>query len=624
MWARTRQTALIGPLVLLNVLSAWAIQLPLRPLPTPGASLPPANATSARILDEDFETWLSNVTSVWGLKGLSIAVVKRHDDDDSWQVEAKGYGVKNAAGDPVTADTTFAICSNSKLFTTLALGKLIDEGATLPNSSITLKWSTKISDILGDDWQLKDKVAERYADLVDIMSHRTGLPAHDLGWLRGHSTAQTVKNLRYFRPSKEFRQGWQYTNLMYITMAEIVERVSGRPFIKFIQEEMMDKLPFSSATMNSTLARTSGHLSDGFVQIRRNVSDGMGLTNSTYQPVSFFIDDAMEGVVAGPAGATMSAKDSAIWLQTLLMLGRNPDTGDSVVPEPAVLRAASGETIKFGDPTDPELSVRVYGGGQEQYAYQGHNIVQHTGGWAGWVSVISRAPQDGVGVSVFTNWDNSEYVVEMIKYYLYEKALGLPHVDWNSRFRAIVAKKLEAERRDSISTIPSSSPEHWSTLIALYLGTYHHGAYGTYELCPPPSSHHAVLPRCAGSDDFWHKVVKSEVSTSSQPPVIGIVVAASLFNYINLIPTQSPTKFKLEGFEVTTAPTPTSPTNRYRSAGDVVYPMFGLKAELEFSLNGGEVEGFGITGVWGAHGLVEEISGETVKERAEVWFDRVR
>ena len=83
----------------------------------------------------------------------------------------------------------------------------MEDGATLPNSYIPLKWSTKIAEILGDDWQLKDKVAERYADLVDIMSHRTGLPSHDLGWLRGDSTARTVKNLRHFRPSREFRQG---------------------------------------------------------------------------------------------------------------------------------------------------------------------------------------------------------------------------------------------------------------------------------------------------------------------------------------------------------------------------------------------------------------------------------
>lgn len=101
----------------------------------------------------------------------------------------------------------FAIGSNSKLFTTLALGTLVEGGATIgPNSSVPLKWSTKVADILGEDWQLEDKIAERHADLIDILSHRTGLPRHDLGWRRGQSTADSVTKLRYLRPSTEFRK----------------------------------------------------------------------------------------------------------------------------------------------------------------------------------------------------------------------------------------------------------------------------------------------------------------------------------------------------------------------------------------------------------------------------------
>lgn len=68
-------------------------------------------------------------------------------------------------------------------------------------------------------------------------------------------------------------------------------------------------------------------------------------------------------------------------------------------------------------------SVNIYG-----------QIIEHTGGWRGWLSVISRAPQDGVGVAVLTNWDEGATVMELVKYHLYEKALGLPHVDWSQRW----------------------------------------------------------------------------------------------------------------------------------------------------------------------------------------------
>lgn len=94
----------------------------------------------------------------------------------------------------------FAIGSNSKLFTTLALGMLVEK------SNPSLNWTTKIVDILGDDWQLEDKIAERHADLLDILSHRTGLPRHEMGWHRGQKAADAVTKLRYLRPSSEFRQ----------------------------------------------------------------------------------------------------------------------------------------------------------------------------------------------------------------------------------------------------------------------------------------------------------------------------------------------------------------------------------------------------------------------------------
>lgn len=83
----------------------------------------------------------------------------------------------------------------------------MEGGATIsPNSSVPLEWSTKVATILGDDWKLQDKIAESHADLVDILSHRTGLPRHDLGWRKNVSTKEAVKQLRYLRPSAEFRQ----------------------------------------------------------------------------------------------------------------------------------------------------------------------------------------------------------------------------------------------------------------------------------------------------------------------------------------------------------------------------------------------------------------------------------
>lgn len=92
------------------------------------------------------------------------------------------------------------INSNSKLFTTIALGLLVED------SNNTVQWNTKVSDVLQDDWVLQDSVAQSRANYLDLLSHRTGLPRHDLGWRKGMKTKEAVRQLRYLRPSTEFRE----------------------------------------------------------------------------------------------------------------------------------------------------------------------------------------------------------------------------------------------------------------------------------------------------------------------------------------------------------------------------------------------------------------------------------
>lgn len=70
-----------------------------------------------------------------------------------------------------------------------------------------LEWTTKIIDILPAEWQLQDKVAQERATLLDILSHRVGLPAHDLSWAYGATPAEIISGLRFLRPSLEFREG---------------------------------------------------------------------------------------------------------------------------------------------------------------------------------------------------------------------------------------------------------------------------------------------------------------------------------------------------------------------------------------------------------------------------------
>ncbi len=62
----------------------------------------------------------------------------------------------------------FSIASNSKLFTMLSVGMLIEHDTMLPNGE-KLDWTTKIKDVL-PEWKLMDEYASDHATVVDLMS----------------------------------------------------------------------------------------------------------------------------------------------------------------------------------------------------------------------------------------------------------------------------------------------------------------------------------------------------------------------------------------------------------------------------------------------------------------------
>ena len=64
------------------------------------------------------------VRQTFGVPGIGLAIVK-----DGEVVVARGFGVKRLGEPaPVDADTRFAIASNTKAFTAMALALLVEEG----------------------------------------------------------------------------------------------------------------------------------------------------------------------------------------------------------------------------------------------------------------------------------------------------------------------------------------------------------------------------------------------------------------------------------------------------------------------------------------------------------------
>ena len=154
--------------------------------------------------------------------------------------------------------------------------------------------------------------------------------------------------------------------------------------------------------------------------------------------------------------------------------------------------------------------------------------------------------------------------------------------------------------------------------VTRFSGTYVNPAYGRYDICPPPSHSSPSPPRCSQSEEYWELVRTSNTSESPVKPSLSMVLPAAGVNYAQLHRV-SDSVFIASAFEVTTTPRGDSHSGHER----VVIPQFDSEPTMEFLIgDDGSIEGFGLRGIWGAGLGVQSPTGETVRERAEVWFDR--
>src|SRR5882757_9240245 len=83
----------------------------------------------------DIDNLIAKSMKAFDVPGMAVAIIK-----DSKVIHSKGYGVRSLNSQAkVDENTLFGIASNSKAFTSAALGMLIDEGK--------LTWDTKVRDI---------------------------------------------------------------------------------------------------------------------------------------------------------------------------------------------------------------------------------------------------------------------------------------------------------------------------------------------------------------------------------------------------------------------------------------------------------------------------------------------
>ena len=85
----------------------------------------------------------------------------------------------------------------------------------------------------------------------DLLSHRSGLGTYsgDLLWYgTPYSPEEVVRRAAHLPPAFSFRDGYGYSNLMFIAAGEVLRAVSGRDWHDVIREDFFAPLGMTSSS----------------------------------------------------------------------------------------------------------------------------------------------------------------------------------------------------------------------------------------------------------------------------------------------------------------------------------------------------------------------------------------
>ncbi|MBS1524577.1 MAG: beta-lactamase family protein [Bacteroidetes bacterium] len=279
----------------------------------------------------------------------------------------KGYGLANLEYNiPVTPVTVFDIASVSKQFTGYAISTLIQEGKISPDDDIH-KYLPDVPDF-------GKKITIR-----NLVHHTSGLrdwpeALHAAGW-RWEEAFGWDDIMRMVKQQKEldFEPGskYQYSNTGYNLLAAIIEKVTGETWPVWVDEHI-----FKPLRMNSS-------------QILTDYSKVIKNQASSYYPDKDDFHKASDMLTAwGSSSIFTTAEDLARWV---IRFQRGLHEKD-----PVYLRMIETDKLNDGKKNNYAYGLEVADDG-------GLRNINHTGGWAGFATVISNYPDQELSIILLSN-----------------------------------------------------------------------------------------------------------------------------------------------------------------------------------------------------------------------------
>lgn len=447
------------------------------------AADPTAKATDALA---DLDQYINTNIKGWKIPGLAVGIVK-----NGKVIYAKGFGERDSTKHlPVTTKTQFAIGSCSKAFTTFLMGLLVDAGK--------LQFDKPVQNFM-PTFKLADPITSYQITPRDLVTHRSGLPRHDLIWYNntGLSRGDIVSKLPYLEAHNPLREKFEYNNLMFLTAGYLVEHLTSKSWEDNVSEKIFKPLGMNSSNFSiDALKQQEDHALPYQEDEKENKVKEM-----SYRVITNM----------GPAGSINSnIEDMVKWVTVHLNHGK---FNDQKLINGSTLDELHSPQITLGEGIRPEITAYAYAMGWFTDNYRGHRRVHHGGNIDGFTALVSLLPQDDIGIVILTNINATpfpEFLVRNIS----DRLLQLKTINWsedalarNEKGRSLLK---ESEEKSKATRKANTKPSH---ILSDYVGEYYNPGYGSIKISMQGDKLEMSFNNIVTPLEHWHYDVFNGIKT---------------------------------------------------------------------------------------------------------------
>jgi len=200
--------------------------------------------------NNELTAFLLKQVSLGKTPGVQYQVVK---DDETLYCQNLGMA-EFETNRPIMENSFFNACSVTKTFTSLAIMQLAEAGKIKLNDSAS--------------GYLDDLPFHRDIKISELLSHTSGLPNPiPLRWAHLQEEESEfdytafVHELLKKHPGLKFRPGekFSYSNLNYLPLGQIIEKVSGLPYRDYIRQNIFERIGLRGQPLDFLVHDDSGY-----------------------------------------------------------------------------------------------------------------------------------------------------------------------------------------------------------------------------------------------------------------------------------------------------------------------------------------------------------------------------